>query len=393
MTGEVSMLRYAIGYSAKLAASWKQLPAAASIAITMAALPVSLPAQTIEVVTLGSDSAVPNRFGNPQKTETVAGYTTNQYRLPNGVEFSVTLELSSNRIVSLQQSWSGSQAGPSAGFGDFSFGRTKLSDIRSRTSSNGLLYEKILPVAANSSGSVEFSAFYDVAATANVVRFITSIDQEALGNLRQRYGDKAYDKVGSSAVLRSLTISTRDYLERATGAARVLDTGYTPLTWALSFATTNVVERGISLARIRPSQLPVSRVYAGPQNFPDFNGRDSNFSRYRTGITNAMTGGPTFAGEYSVIQIGCGSSCSFAYVGNSRTGEVFDAPVGGQNNLSLKLKYELKSKLLISQWGDYDTNKCFVQFFSFDDGSWTELIKHEVGTLDACAREVGANIK
>ena len=374
--------------------SWtRRLAATMAIAVTVVALPALSRAQTIEDLAPGNDKAALWPFGTPKKAETVAGYTTNQYRLPSGVDFSATFEISTNRIVSLQEIWSGRGTGPFAGFGDFRFGGTKLSDIKSRTASNGILYKNIPPVAANPSGSVEFSAFYDVAASANVVRFVTSIDREALATLRERYGDKAYENVGGFAVLRSLTVASRDYLERSAGSARVLDIGYSPVSWAPPTATTNVVTPAISLARIKPSQLPVFRVYDGPRNFPDFSGRDSKFSMYRTRITNGMTDGPTFAGEYSVIQIGCGSNCSFAYVANNRTGEVFDAPVGGESNLSLELKYEVASRLMISQWGDYGANKCFVQFFSFDDGDWTELLKREIGTLDACLKTVAENIR
>lgn len=367
-------------------------------AITFAAIATSLSpavarAQTVEDVTPGSDKAALWPFGTPQATDTTAGYTTNRYRLPSGVDFAATFEVSTNRIVSLKKSWAGDGKGPSAGFADFRFGVTKRSEISSRAASKGILYKNLQPVVAVTSGSIEFSAFYDVSASANVVRFVTSIDRDTLGKMRERYGDKAYENTGASAVLRSLTVTSRDYLEKSAGTARVLDIGYGPISWAPATAADTAATPAISLARIKPSQLPVFRVYDGPRNFPDFSGRDSKFSSYRTRITNGMVDGPKFAGEYSVIQIGCGTSCSFAYIANNRTGEVFDAPVGGENNLSLELKYEVSSRLLISQWGDYGANKCFVQFFGFDDGDWTELLKREIGSLDACSKNVAENIR
>ncbi|MGF9566651.1 hypothetical protein AAIH70_24370 [Neorhizobium sp. BT27B] len=373
--------------------NWRRrLTTAIAIAVAAIAIPALSLAQTIENLALGNDKAALQRFGTPKKTETIAGYTTNLYRLPSGIDFSATFEISTSRMVSLEGLWAGSGTGPFAGFGDFRFGETKLSDIKARTASNGILYTNVPLVAANASGSIEFSTFYDVAASANVVRFVTSIDREPLKTLRQRYGDKAYENAGASAVLRSLTVASRDYLERSAGKARVLDIGYGPVSWSPQTAPTNVNTPAISLARIKPSQLPVFRVYDGPRNFPDFSGRDSKFSTHRTRITNGMTDKPTFAGEFSVVQIGCGSSCSFAYVANNRTGEVYAAPVGGEHNLSLELKYEVGSRLMISQWGDYGANKCFVQFFSFDDGDWTELLKREVGALDACSKTVTENI-
>ncbi|TAZ43704.1 hypothetical protein [Rhizobium ruizarguesonis] len=351
------------------------------------------PAQEIEDLALGNDKAALWPFGTPGKTESNGGYTTNDYHLPSGIDFSATFEISTGRLVALGKSWAGAGNGPPAGFGDFRFGKTTLSDIKLRAASSGILYNKVSPVSSSSSGAVEFSAFYDVAASANVVRFVASIDRGALGKLHDRYTDKTFENTGSAATLRSLTISTRDYLERTAGNERVLDLGYKPVSWATPSAVRETAIPAISLARIKPSQLPVFRVYDGPRNFPDFSGRDSKFSTYRTRITNGMTDGPTFAGEYSVIQIGCGTSCSFVYVADNRTGEVFDAPVGGEDNLSLDLKYDVGSRLMISQWGDYDANKCFVQFYSFDDGDWTELLKREVGTLDACLKTVAENIR
>jgi hypothetical protein len=370
----------------------RQLAAAALVAAVAVAFPLFGHAQAIEDLTPGNDKAALWPFGNPKETKTSAGYTTNRYLLASGAELAVTFDISTSRIVALEESWAGNDNGPSAGFGDFRFGRTTLTDIRSRTSSNGILYKQVTPVGADQSGAINFSSFYDVTSSTNVVRFVTSIDRAALGRLSNRYGERAYYYAGSAALLRSVTVATREYLEKSTGTDRVLDSRYTSVSWAPAVEA-KPAKPAISLARIKPSQLPVFRIYDGPRNFPDFTGRDSKFSMYRTRITNGMTDGPTFAGEYSVIQIGCGTSCSFVYVADNRTGEVFNAPVGGEDNLSLELRYEVGSKLMTSQWGDYNANKCFVQFYSFDDGEWTELLKREVGTLDACMKTVADNIQ
>ncbi len=370
----------------------RQSAAAALVAAVVVAFPVFGHTQTIEDLTPGNDKAALWPFGKPKETKTSAGYTTNRYLLPSGAELSATFDISTSQIVALEESWAGNDNGPSAGFSDFRFGRTTLTDLRSRMASNGILYKNVTPVGADQSGAVNFSSFYDVTSSENVVRFVTSIDRAALGKLGNRYGERAYDYTGSAALLRSVTVATREYLERSTGTDRILDSRYASVSWAPAERATSA-KPTISLARINPSQLPVFRIYDGPRNFPDFAGRDSKFSTYRTRITNGMTDGPTFAGEYSVIQIGCGTSCSFVYVADNRTGEVFNAPVGGEDNLSLELKYEVGSRLMTSQWGDYSGNKCFVQFFSFDDGEWTELLKREVGTLDACMKTVADNIK
>ena len=106
-----------------------------------------------------------------------------------------------------------------------------------------------------------------------------------------------------------------------------------------------------------------------------------------------MAAGPTFAGEFAVIQIGCGTSCSNAFLGNVRTGELFQLPIGGENNMNLALKYELSSRLMTAQWSDADTGKCFIQFFSFDDGEWIELLKQDIGASEKCLISVSPNLR
>jgi len=48
--------------------------------------------------------------------------------------------------------------------------------------------------------------------------------------------------------------------------------------------------------------------------------RDRNYNSYRTRIREGMRNGPNFAGQYSVIQIGCGTGCSFVIIGDNKTG-------------------------------------------------------------------------
>jgi hypothetical protein len=91
--------------------------------------------------------------------------------------------------------------------------------------------------------------------------------------------------------------------------------------------------RAISLARIKLSQLPVAHIYSGPNNLPDFSSQSATFLNFRTRISDGMAAGPTFVGGFAVIQIGCGISCSNAFLGNDRTGELFQLLVGIRLNL------------------------------------------------------------
>ena len=78
------------------------------------------------------------------------------------------------------------------------------------------------------------------------------------------------------------------------------------------------------------ASYPVANAYRGKLKQPDFKGRDRDFAPFKTRIMEAMNQGVNFSGEYRITQIGCGSSCSFAILGNLRTGQQFDFPRGGE---------------------------------------------------------------
>ncbi|PKA43196.1 hypothetical protein CWR43_14205 [Rhizobium sullae] len=351
----------------------------------------SLSAQSIEGFRLGDDKGVLQRLGTAAAAKSDSAFTTLTFHLNNRVDLDVTYQKPSNRLVALLASWHGTGDGPSASYDGFTFGKTSLADLRSKMGASGILYGSTPPVVASSSGTIKIVSYYDVSATDYVASFVTSISRDEAKRLKEQYNQYAYRNAGTSAKLSAIGISRREYLEKSQGSDRTLDIGYKPISWTSSDLAL-VTLRSISLAKIKQSQLPVFRIYSGPNNFPDFSGRDKEFSNFRTRITNGMTDGPSFAGEYSVIQIGCGTGCSFAYIGNNRTGEVHELPVGGEGNMYLTLKYQLDSRLLVAQWGDYDASKCYIQFFSFDDGAWTDLLKHEVGPMDNCYKTIAENV-
>jgi hypothetical protein len=347
-------------------------------------------AQSIEGFGLGDDKATLQRLGAPSETQGDGAFTTLTYHGSDGVDLKATYQKPSNRLVALEATWSKQGVGPSTGYRALTFGQTSLDEIRTQMGSKGILYGSQAPVVASSNGLVDILSYFDVSGTDAVATFVTSIESEEVGRLKASSGADAYKSAPAAAKLRTIGIYRREYLERTKGTKRTLDIGYRAISWSSREVTSD--RPPISLARIKPGQLPVFRTYSGPNNLPDFNDRDREFSNFRTRITDGMTGGPSFAGEYSVIQIGCGTGCSFAYVGNNRTGQVFNVPVGGEDNMYLSLKYQLDSRLLVAQWADYDASKCYVQFFGFDDGEWTDLMKHEVGPMDDCFKTIAENV-
>lgn len=143
----------------------------------------------------------------------------------------------------------------------------------------------------------------------------------------------------------------------------------------------------------RPEDFSAAEVYRGPTKMPDFRKRDRAYNHFRTRIREGMKAGPNFAGRYSVIQIGCGTGCSFAFIGDNRTGRVADFPRGGEANMYMQLDYRLGSRLMAAQWADHSAGRCHVEFFEFNAEKWTALGRRDVGPLDACYNDIADNLR
>lgn len=361
-----------------------------SIWVAMLSVAPDAVAQSIQGIHLGDDRSVLQRLGDPVHTKGDGSFTTQSYLGSDRTDFNITYEKQSNQIVALEATWPRVGIGPLAGYGGLTFGKTSLEEIRSQMGSKGILYAFQSPVVLSGESITVFS-YFDISGTDSVAAFLTSISGSDAALLKSSFGVNAYKNSPEAAKLRTIGVFKRSYLEKGQGTKRIFDIGYREIPWSPPAMAPK--QAAISLARIKPGQLPVFRQYSGPKNYPDFTGRDREFSNFRTRITEGMGGEPSFAGEYAVIQIGCGTGCSIAYLGNSRTGEVFKVPVGGQNNMYLSLRYQVDSRLLTSQWADDDSGKCFIQFFDFNDGEWTELLKHEVGSTDDCFKTIAENVR
>lgn len=131
-------------------------------------------------------------------------------------------------------------------------------------------------------------------------------------------------------------------------------------------ASADVQVSGTDARRFLPTDYPAAVIYRGKTKLPDFKKRDRDFNSFRTRIRDGMRQGPNYAGRYSVIQIGCGTGCSFIIVGDNKTGRPTNFPRGGEDNMYLQVQHQLDSRLLTAQWADYDGGKCYVEFFDFD---------------------------
>jgi hypothetical protein len=104
-------------------------------------------------------------------------------------------------------------------------------------------------------------------------------------------------------------------------------------------------------AEVRFEDYPATaRLQDGsPLVLPDFAGRDAWARRFRTRIREGLAEGPNFAGHYSLIQIGCGTSCSFAYIVDHATGEILPFPYG-QERQAMSLSRNVDSRLVKVSW-------------------------------------------
>ncbi len=121
------------------------------------------------------------------------------------------------------------------------------------------------------------------------------------------------------------------------------------------------------------------KSFTGSPAVPDFK-TNSNAREYRTAITNGMQAGAGFAGEYTVVSYGCGTSCVLHTIVNTRTGKIVS-----YNEIlsSCGISYHSNSRLLVvnppeevySAFGnDIPENYCPTEYYYLSkDG--TKMIK------------------
>jgi hypothetical protein len=84
----------------------------------------------------------------------------------------------------------------------------------------------------------------------------------------------------------------------------------------------------------------------------------SEARRYRTALRNAAKSGPDFAGHYKIVQLGCGSSCSYWALINEISGNVSFFPemedISGVRTDDNRLQFHVDSNLLILVGGPHE---------------------------------------
>lgn len=261
-----------------------------------------------------------------------------------------------------------------------------------------------------SSGTAEFSFIWDqtsetilsesgkvVALDKNVSSPLRLISQWNEQNTACRGGSGDSDETLSAC-------GRRDVIDTKLGTVgwcygREGEYGYQMDWHACGSAATNtggsVATAASSSLAVKPSvsTFPARSRFSGKTVLPDFRGRDRAFNSFRTRIRDGMRKGPDFAGQYSLVQIGCGTGCSFVIVGNNKTGRPANFPRGGENNMYLDLSYSLNSRLLAAQWLDYDQSRCILEYFDFDREVWKQLAKIDLGPTEVCYRSIKENLQ
>lgn len=130
-----------------------------------------------------------------------------------------------------------------------------------------------------------------------------------------------------------------------------------------------------SSAELKFADYPASEMLTGEVKLPNFK-KDELARTFRTRIRDGMKGGPNFAGDHVLIEIGCGTSCVFGILVDAKTGKLVKFPLGGEDNYQLEMTYTVESSLLKAVWMDTSNDKfntCVKQDFRLDSQQITLL--------------------
>ncbi len=123
------------------------------------------------------------------------------------------------------------------------------------------------------------------------------------------------------------------------------------------------------------SQYAVRVSDSETYSLPDFSGRDLHARQFRTRISNGIKDGANFASHFSIVEIGCGTDCSFTYVVNRFTGKVYEFPLGGEGRQEMALIYSIDSKLIKARWTDFGDGACVQVDYVWDEPDFRPIFE------------------
>ena len=81
---------------------------------------------------------------------------------------------------------------------------------------------------------------------------------------------------------------------------------------------------------------------------PNFYGAQSAFREYRTALGDGAKQGPNFAGQYALVQIGCGAGCNATYQIDLATGGIREIHFADET--AVEIENHASSALLKARW-------------------------------------------
>lgn len=128
--------------------------------------------------------------------------------------------------------------------------------------------------------------------------------------------------------------------------------------------------------------------YEGPLVLPDFDGAEADWRDFRTRIGDAARGGVTFAGHWTLLQVGCGTGCTWGVAIDLSDGSILPLPVSGEEYQNTELFAEPTSRLLKVTWteGWPPEGRCLIGEFLLKGDAFRELRVHEHPIFDDCLR-------
>lgn len=123
--------------------------------------------------------------------------------------------------------------------------------------------------------------------------------------------------------------------------------------------------------------FPVQENYTGAPAQPKFSNLNGT-NLFKSEITKEMRAGVNFAGKYTWVEIGCGSSCVNAYAVNRKTGNIIKFPLGGEKNYQLMMDYKKDSRLVKAVWTDDEAPSdklCVIDFYDMLDDRFL-MVQH-----------------
>jgi hypothetical protein len=347
-------------------------------------------AQSMSGLALGGDRSQLDSLGSrPIAAEAMGPRSVEKFRLSGGNDLSVTYHRASGKIVYIETDWGGETGGAFSDYEGFKYGKTTLGQIRAKLGSNGLTFKERPSVIVKPDGGIALFNSFEISGSDAIATFVTGVSSASVKSIKST---GANPDIGNVATLEAVIIGDKEYLETIWGGDKIAAPGYTSIEWpGIAGDPRPKPVAAPDVHKPDAADFPVRVIYKGKTAKPDFTGQNVRFRDYRTRIRQGIAEGPSFAGEFSVIQFGCGTGCSAVIVASNRTGQPFSFPRGGEDKMYLTLKYRLDSRLMVAQWGSYDAGKCFMEYLDFEDGSWRELGKREIGPLDACYNDIDQN--